>query len=72
MKEEFKGYIGIAIFLMVIWGVFGLIGGDGFFGGIGMQIDAIGDIVSLVLKVALLFGVIWFISTLFKKKDKNG
>jgi len=70
MREEFKGYIGIAIFLMVLWGIFGLIGGDGFFGGIGQQIDAIGDIVSLIIKFALVIGVIWFISTLFKKKKE--
>ncbi len=55
---------------MILWGIFGLIEGDGFFGGIGMQIDAIGDIVSLVIKFVLFIAAIWFISTWFKK-DKS-
>tara|TARA_B110000211_G_C13859301_1_gene455763 strand:- start:425 stop:643 length:219 start_codon:yes stop_codon:yes gene_type:complete len=71
MKEEYKRYIGIAILFMGLWGISGLINGDGFFGGIEMQIDAVGDIVSSVIKGALIVGVIWFISTLFKKKYKD-
>jgi uncharacterized membrane protein len=71
MKEELPAEVQVAIGLMVMWGIFGLVRGDGFFGGILLQIDAIGDIVSLVLKGALFFGVIWFISSLFKKKDKD-
>lgn len=72
MKDDLKGIIGVAIFLMILWGLTGLIGGDGFFGGIGKQIDAIGDIISYIIKAALFFGVIWLIITVFGKKDKKG
>jgi hypothetical protein len=67
MTEEFKGYIKIAIFLLVLWGLIGLIQGDGFLNGIGKQIDGIGDIVSILIKLILAIGVIWFIISLFKK-----
>lgn len=74
MGNKLKNYIGIAIFFMVGWGISGLIGGDGFFGGIGKQIDAIGSIVSIIIKVATVIGVIWLFSEMFKKnedKDKS-
>ncbi len=44
---------------MVLWGIENLIDVEGFVGGIGNQLDAIGMIVSYVIKVALvqeLFG----------------
>ncbi len=69
--KDYKGYIIVAIFLMVIWGIFGLIDGSGFLGGIGNQIDAIGDIISLIIKIVLAFGVIWFIINIFKKNPKQ-
>ena len=71
MNEQLKNIIGIAIILMIIWGIIGLIGGDGFFGGIGNQIDAIGDIVSFIIKAVLIMGVIWFLIQIFKGKE-NG
>lgn len=71
MRKEIKGILGVVIFLMVIWGLFGLVDGEGFIGGIGTQIDAFGDIVSLVIKIVLIIGVIWFITTLFKKKSQK-
>lgn len=70
MNDKLKNYFGIALFLIVIWGIIGLIRGDGFFGGIGIQIDAIGDIVSLIIKGVLFIGLIWFILNLFNKKKK--
>lgn len=69
MNDKIKSYIAIAIVFMIVWGVFGLIEGEGFFGGIGMQIDAIGDIISGIIKAAIIFGVIWFIIEL--NNDNN-
>jgi hypothetical protein len=70
MNEKLKEYLTIAIFFIVLWGIFGLLSGDGFFGGIGKQIDAIGDIVSFIIKAAIFIGVIWFIISLFGKDKK--
>ena len=69
MGDKAKGFIVVAIFLMVLWGIQGAIEGDGFFGGIGNQIDAIGMIVSYVIKIALVLGIIWFLVETFKDKD---
>ena len=69
MKKELKGFIGIAAFILILWGIFGLISGNGFFGGIGKEIDAIGDLVALALKIALIIGVIWLVYALFKKEN---
>ena len=66
-KEEF---IGIAISLMLFWGIFGLIGGHGFWGGIWIQIDAIVNIVLTIIEEILFLGVMWFILTLFKNKNE--
>lgn len=65
------GTIGIIVGLLVIWGIFGLANGDGFFGGIGVQIDAIGDLVALLLKVAIGIGIIWLILNQLSKDKKN-
>lgn len=66
MKEEFKKFVGIAIFLMVFWGIMGLIQGKGFWGSINMEINAIGYAVSLAIKIALFAGVAWLIVDYFK------
>jgi hypothetical protein len=63
--------IAIVIGLLLIWGVTGLFKGDGFFGGITNSIDAIGDLVSLVIKGVLVIGVIWLIFYLLNSKKKK-
>lgn len=50
--------IGALVFI-ASWGVMGLIEGDGFFGGIGKQFDAIGRLVAMVLKGAVILGALW-------------
>lgn len=64
-------YIPIALAFMFMWGINGCFEGDGFFGGIDKQFDAIGDIVVLVLKGALFIGVGWFIFEKLKNRDKK-
>lgn len=71
MKDNLKNYIGIATFFLVLWGIGGLIGGDGFFGGISEQIDAIGSIISKIINFALVIGVIWVILELSKNKGNS-
>lgn len=66
MKDTVKGVIFIAILLMIIWGIEGLTKGYGFLGGIKKQIDAIGEIISTLIKIGLVVGVIWFIIEIFK------
>jgi len=68
MSESKKEIIYIGVGLLVLWGIVGLVKGDGFFEGIEKQIDAIGDIVSWLIKVGLAFLVLWFIITNVKKK----
>lgn len=69
--KDYNGYIIVAIFLAVLWGIFGLMDGSGFIGGIGNNIDAIGNILSFIIKVALAAGIIWFIINIFKKKPNQ-
>jgi hypothetical protein len=71
MSNQIKGYLTIAIFLMIIWGIGGIFQGSGFIGGIGNQIDAIGSIISLLMKAALVLGVIWLFIEIFKDKEAN-
>lgn len=61
----------VAIVLMVIWGIVGLFEGDGFFGGIGKQIDAIGKIVAWAIKGGLVVGGIWLIGQYFNKREER-
>jgi hypothetical protein len=67
-KSEF---ISIAIGIVIIWGITGLFKGDGFFGGITKQIDAIGDFISLIIKGALIIGFVWLIFYLLDSKRKE-
>ena len=70
-SDGLKNIIQIALVFMFIWGVYGWIQGDGFFGGIGKQFDAIGDIVVMVLKGVVFMGVGWFIFEKLKNRDKK-
>lgn len=68
MNDKIKSYLAIAIFLLVLWGIGGMFDGSGFIGGIGSQIDAIGSIISFLIKAALILGVIWLIIEILKDK----
>ena len=70
-SEGLKGIIQVAIVFLVIWGIFGLLSGDGFFGGIAKQFDAIGEIVAMVLKGAVFLGVGWLILDKVKDRDNK-
>lgn len=72
MEDEFMDYIGPAIGIMLLWGVFGLINGKGFFGAIEMNIDMIGDIVSEIIKLVLYIGVFTFVISSLNKYKKGG
>ena len=69
MNENLKmGFI-VAIILIVCWGIFGLIDGKGFFDPTIEIIDEVGNTISLLIKVALVGGIIWFLISIFKKKS---
>ena len=76
MKEnksdnQLKGYVYLAIGLMVIWGIIGLFKGEGFFGGIAMSFEAIGELVALFLKLLVGAGILWVIFKFFEKKEQK-
>ena len=70
-SDGLKNIIKIAIIFMVGWGLLGLFNGDGFFGGIGREFDAIGDLVAMVVKGLVFIGIIWFIFEKLKNRDKK-
>ena len=69
-SKGLKNVIIFALFLMTGWGLLGLVNGDGFFGGIGQEFDAIGDLFAMVVKGLVFIGVGWLI--LEKLKDRGG
>ena len=69
--SDMQWFVPVAIFLMVIWGITGLFQGDGFFGGIGKQVDAIGDIIAWAIKGGLVIGGIWLIGQFFNKREER-
>ncbi|MEI7596911.1 MAG: hypothetical protein WCK02_14270 [Bacteroidota bacterium] len=70
MNKKTKEYITIAIGLLVLWGLFGLVSGIGFFGGICKQFDDITSLAYFIIKIAIIIGIIWLIISVFSK-DKN-
>jgi len=76
-KENNQGsslpwFVPVGIILMILWGLVGLITGDGFFGGIGKQFDAIGELISLGLKLGAVILILWLIFNYLNNKDKKG
>lgn len=67
MNDEVKGIIGIVIILLILWGVKGIIVGEGFFGAINLQLYAIGELISFVIKFTIIIGIIWLMLFLFGK-----
>ena len=67
MSENIKNIIGVVMFLVILWGLKGLIVGEGFSGAIYLQLYAIGEIVSILIKFAIIIGIIWLIIFLFSK-----
>lgn len=72
MSENIKNIIGVVLFLVILWGLHGLIVGEGFFGAIYLQLYAIGELVSIVIKFAIIIGIIWLILFLFSKNKLYG
>ena len=70
-SDGLKNIIIFALFLMIGWGLLGLVNGDGFFGGIGQEFDAIGDIFAMVVKGLVFIGVGWLILEKLKDRDKK-
>ena len=54
MSENIKNIIGVVMFLVILWGLKGLIVGEGFSGAIYLQLYAIGEIVSILIKFAII------------------
>lgn len=48
MKKQSTVYLFIVVILMIFWGLFGFMEGDGFFGGIAKQIYVIADFILLI------------------------
>ena len=69
MNESSKTVFGCAVFFIIIVGIFSVIGGESFFKPITDFADSIGDLISVVIKFVIICGVIWFIYSLFKKKN---
>lgn len=67
MIDKIKGIIGIVIILLILWGVKGIIVEEGFFGAINLQLYAIGELISFVIKIAIIMGIIWLMFFLFVK-----
>lgn len=67
MSDNVKNIIGIVVFFVILWGLKGLIVGEGFFGAITLQLYAIGELASIVIKFAIIIGVIGLIIFLFSK-----
>lgn len=71
MNENYKVGIGIVIFLIISWGIFGLIDGKGFFEPTNEIIDEAGNTISKIIKIVLIGGIIWFLFSIFKKKSQQ-
>lgn len=70
-KKQLKNFLWIALIFLCVWGCHGLIGGDGFFGGIAEQFYAIGFIISFVFKIAFFIGIVWLIIFILSKFIKS-
>lgn len=71
MDNKIKNYLQLAIVFAVCWGIAGIFDGSGFIEGIGSQIDAIGSIISYIIKAGLFFGIIWLVIEMFKDKGEK-
>ncbi len=57
---------GVAVGLLILWGIIGILEGNGFLGGILVQFRAIVEIVELALKIGVLFGAGYLVYLLLK------
>ena len=74
MNFDWRLYISVALVFMLMWGGCGLVSGDGFFGGIEKQFEAIGNIVVYIIKTLVFWGVLCLIFDLVtrpKRKPKE-
>lgn len=68
MGENTKNIGGLVLIFLVIWGIIGLINGDGFFGGIIDNIQAIGNIIVNLIQSLFVIGIIWVLILIFRTK----
>lgn len=59
-----KEVLSVIAVLCILWGIFGLVDGDGFVGGISKQFSALFEIIKIVLGILI---VIFFLSQANKK-----
>ena len=53
-----KEVLSVVAVLCVIWGLFGLIDGDGFMGGIGKQFSALFQLIKIALGIIIVFFIL--------------
>ena len=68
MDDSIKRIGFVVICFLILWGVDGLIRGNGFFGGIAGQIEAITNIVFFIVIIGLILGGIWLVRQYFNPK----
>ena len=72
MNDNVKIVFGTIIFFVVVWGIFGLINGEGFFTPTIEVIDSIGrqigKLISNLITIGIFVGIIWLVILLFNKK----
>ncbi len=71
MDDKNKYYIGYAVGFLVVWDLIGLMEGNGFAGGIRLQIEAIGNILRDIIYMAIIFGIAWYVLSLLGKKAND-
>lgn len=68
MNDNTKTVFGIIFFLIVCWGIAGVLNGKSFFEPTLEIIDEMGNTFSNIIKIVLFIGIIWFVFALIKKK----
>lgn len=53
-----KEVLSVVAVLCIIWGLFGLVGGDGFLGGISKQFSALFQLIKIALGILLVFFIL--------------
>ena len=69
MNESSKVVFGFVVFFIILVGIFSVIGGESFFKPITDLADSIGNLISDIIKIVIICGIIWFIYSLFNKKN---
>jgi hypothetical protein len=67
-NSSISGILIVVVLILILWGIIGLVEGKGFFGGIGNEFSAIGNLTSLIVKVLIGFGLVAGIVYLLSNK----